>query len=97
MWESLQRAGGHFSDDAQIDQLEDGSYFIKLFLKDTLPPSSVLHVYNFIREYGAECGWKVKKVSLQKTYVLMVVDRESSKLFKKPSTRPSTSKTEPKP
>lgn len=96
LWASLQRAGGHFTEEATIERLDE-EVVVTLYLKDCLPNNAKLSVMNYIKEYARQSGWKAKYVHHKKNYVSLCVFRSRSSLSMKPKAILSGSSTLPKP
>ena len=96
LWASLQRAGGHFTNEASIERLNE-EVIVTLRLKDQLPTNAKLSVMNYIKEYSRQCGWKVEYVRHKKDYVMLCACKARSSFSIKPKAIPSGSKTLPKP
>lgn len=90
MWESLQRAGGHFGGEAQVASREDG-FDVVLYLKEKLPAGSSAYIKPFVLEYLKQAGWKVERLRMQKGYLALFASRAESNLSKNLETRPSGS------
>jgi len=64
LWESLSRAGGHFSDQAMMVPSEGGAKFI-IKLKDKLSEDSKRYAFKFMKAYLDECGWKTTRMKVE--------------------------------
>lgn len=82
VWESLQRAGDHYAENAEL--LQDESGFVGfLYLKDSLPPGVKRDVSQYIKKYSRLAGWAVRSVSFRRDYIRIEASSAESSFTKK--------------
>ena len=68
LWESLNRAGGHFHTEANIVERSEGD-LITLWLTNALPKGSKRLMSAYIKEYIRESGWKAVHIRYYKNRI----------------------------
>jgi hypothetical protein len=59
LWESLQRAGEHFRDEASLIETEDG-FLATLYPHTRLSSETKKLISSFSKSYAKTAGWKMK-------------------------------------
>lgn len=80
LWSSLQRAGHHFGNEADIQPTEEGVE-MRAQMNETLPTAMKGPVLDYMKKYARACGWRVS-VRFEKRYALVRASRASSNASK---------------
>ncbi len=73
LWESLQRAGEHLSEEAILEEEEQGARAV-FPLRDVLPAAGMRPLRGYIRGYIKAAGWSVKSLRIEKRYIELVCE-----------------------
>lgn len=71
LWFSLQRAGGHLSQNARIFEKEDGACEVILYLQERLPNNITRTLSEYIKGYSKASGWTVKSCQIDKGQIVL--------------------------
>lgn len=74
MWGFLQRAAPQWSEEATIEEHEEG-LGVYMFLTDPILPKNQKMVGRLMRDYAKASGWELKKILMKPSYVFFVVDK----------------------
>lgn len=73
LWESLCRAGDHWSVEALLLNEQDGKTKVVLYLTSPLPAPARKSVSGYIKEYLLLAGHSVQRVKITRSYVELTV------------------------
>ena len=73
---SLGRAGGGFRQDV-LAEPEEQDLRVTVGLADAIPKEAKNAVRDFLKGYAEESGWRVKDLSLKKTYLRFKLTKAS--------------------
>lgn len=77
LWESLQKGGDCFSNEARLDDSEKpDTRVVTIGLKDVIPRGAKKYITAYAKGYAKEAGWKVVNVRYADRYVRFEASRQ---------------------